>query len=118
MPSMSATFFAVAFALDLAAAMSAGEGISGDAETVRAAVAGTGDVVTAGARSARAGAARVPKRTTAVHRTAVVRPEPVKLIRNLASQGGANELGGSTEVLLYRDAQPSEVRCPLPLWQH
>lgn len=89
---MSATFAAFALSLDLAAAMSAGEGISGDEGTVRAAAPKADDGgATAGARSARAGAARVPKRTTAVHRTAVVRPEPVKPIRNLASQGGANE---------------------------
>jgi hypothetical protein len=98
---MSATFAAVALSLDLAAAMSEGEGISGDAGTVRA-VAPKTDVggLTASTGSAVAGVARVPKRTTAVHRTAAVRPGPVKLIHNLASQGGANESGGSTEVLL------------------
>src|SRR5690349_6651918 len=100
MPSMSATFAAVLLSLDLAAAMSSAEGISGAAGTARAVAAVTDAGETATVLSARAGAARVPKRTTAVQSTAVVRPGPVKLIHNLASQGGANESGGSTGVLL------------------
>ncbi|CAH0237934.1 hypothetical protein SRABI83_02799 [Arthrobacter sp. Bi83] len=72
---MLVTSFAVVRSLDFAAAMSSGEGTFGDAGTVTAAARADG------AWSACAGPARVPRRTTAVHSTAALRPGPDKLIR-------------------------------------
>ncbi len=86
-PSILVTSAAVALSLDLAAAISSGEGISGDAGTRPAAVSGmrpgaelSAEVSAKVRGAAWAGSASVPRRTTAVQSTAVLRPEPVQLM--------------------------------------
>ncbi|BCW81285.1 hypothetical protein NicSoilC5_33040 [Arthrobacter sp. NicSoilC5] len=77
MRSIAVTWSAVAASLALAAAISSGEGIAGDAgKATRADGAGT----------ASAGVAADAKSTTAAHSAAVLRPDPGKAIcRDLAT---------------------------------
>src|SRR3954449_9578940 len=77
MRSIALTWSAVAASLAFAAAMSSGEGVSGDAGRARG---------TEGAGTAAAGVATEAKSTTAAHSTAILRPDPGKAIcRDLAT---------------------------------
>src|SRR6476646_9684090 len=77
MRSIAVTWSAVAASLALAAAISSGEGIAGDAGKATGAD---------GAGTASAGVATDAKSTTAAHSAAVLRPDPGKAIcRDLAT---------------------------------
>src|SRR6478609_1573685 len=77
--SIAVTWSAVADSLAFAAAMSSGDGISGDAGRATGAD---------GAGTASAGGATEAKSTTAAHSAAVLRPDPGKAIcRDLATVG-------------------------------
>ena len=125
-PSILVTSAAVELALDLAAAISSGEGISGDAGT-RPAVSSGGrpcaesceEISAEVSGAAWAGSARVPRRTTAVQSTAVLRPDRIQLMGNLAEVSGWSERGRIWRVkALCGSPSRHEATCQRLLWQH